>query len=34
MNDPEAFRTLMQEVGVAILLAPTTLTDDDIVFGP
>jgi AcrR family transcriptional regulator len=34
MTDPDAFRVLMQEVGVAILQAPTTLSDDDIVFGP
>jgi hypothetical protein len=34
MSDPDSFRAMMREVGVAILQAPTTLSDDDIVFGP
>jgi len=32
MDDPEAFRTLMLEVAVGMLNAPTTLSDDDVTF--
>ncbi len=34
MDDPHAFRCLMQEVAVGILTSPTTLGDDDITVGP
>jgi AcrR family transcriptional regulator len=32
MNDPEKFRRLLLEVSTGILSAPTTLSDDDIIF--
>ncbi len=33
VDNPEAFRQLMQEVAVGILAAPTQLTDTDVTFG-
>jgi AcrR family transcriptional regulator len=34
MHDPELFQRMLQEVAVGILSGPTTLTDEDVTFGP